>query len=157
MILDIDSTELIYLLLGPGTILVAALLLRLDLRLQRRYEELASRVATAEAHLEALVQAEDGGQHKRQIEERVAMLSRQQEQLMLRDSETGSYFQAIRHAEKGLGVDALIERTGVTREEAELIVTLHGRPASQQASEQNRAGLEEERAGVAADGDRSAS
>ena len=36
MTLGLDSTDLIYLVLGPGLLFVGALLLRLDLRLQAR-------------------------------------------------------------------------------------------------------------------------
>jgi hypothetical protein len=46
---------------------------------------------------------------------------------MLRDAESGPYFRAIRIAEKGASIDSLIEQTGVTRSEAELIHALHGR------------------------------
>jgi hypothetical protein len=46
---------------------------------------------------------------------------------MLRDSEAGPYFRAVRFAENGAGLDALIEQTGVTRAEAELILSLHGK------------------------------
>jgi Protein of unknown function (DUF2802) len=135
MTLGIDSTDLIYLVLGPGLLFLGALLLRLDLRLQSRCDELGKRVAEAETRLQLLANADDRGAYGRQIEERVALLSRQQEQLMLRDSETGPYFQAIRHAENGANVDALIERTGVTRAEAELIHALHGKTANTAASD----------------------
>lgn len=127
MTLGIESTDLIYLVLGPGLLFLGALLLRLDSRLQSRCEELGKRVAEAETRLRLLANADDHETYRRQIEERVALLSRQQEQLMLRDSETGPYFQAIRFAEKGADVDALVARTGVTRAEAELIWALHSK------------------------------
>ena len=130
MTLDIDSTDLIYLVLGPGLLFLGALLLRFDLRLKGRYDELDKRVAEAEMLLESLRNADDREAYRRQIEEKIAMLSRQQEQLMLRDSGAGPYFQAIRYAEKGASVDALMERTGVTRAEAELIFALHSKPAA---------------------------
>ena len=130
MTLGIDSTDLIYLVLGPGLLFLGALLLRLDLRLKARCDELGKRVAEAETRLQLLANADDHRAYRRQIEERVALLSRQQEQLMLRDAETGPYFQAIRYAEKGADIDALVEQTGVTRAEAELIHALHGKTAS---------------------------
>lgn len=135
MTLGLDSTDLIYLVLGPGLLFVGALLLRLDLRLQARCDELGKRVAEVEMRLQLLANADDHGVYRRQIDERVALLSRQQEQLMLRDSETGPYFQAIRYAEKGADADALIERTGVTRAEAELICALHGKTATTAVSD----------------------
>ena len=135
MTLGIDSTDLIYLVLGPGLLFLGALLLRLDLRLKARCDELGKRVAEAETRLQLLANADDHGAYRRQIEERVALLSRQQEQLMLRDAETGPYFQAIRYAEKGADIDALVEQTGVTRAEAELIHALHGKTATTAVSD----------------------
>ncbi len=132
MTIGIDTTDLIYLVLGPGALLLGALLLRTDFRLKAHYEALEKRLAEAEAQLEALrgtLQQGGAAERELELEQRVALLSRQQEQLMLRDAETGPYFQAVRQAERGADVDALIEDTGVTRAEAELIVTLH-RPAS---------------------------
>ncbi len=135
MTIGIDSSELIYLVLGPGALLLGALLLRTDFRLKAHCEALEKRVAEAEAELEVLrgaVERGAAGEREFELARRVALLSRQQEQLMLRDAETGPYFQAVRQAERGADADTLVEETGVTRAEAELIVTLHG-PASRRA------------------------
>lgn len=132
MTMAIETTELIYLVLGPGVLLLAALLLRTDLRLQGRCATLEQSVTDATAQIEALqrqlaaVRDDERGARDDELEARLAMLSRQQEQLMLRDSETGPYFQAVRQAEQGAGVESLMELAGVTRAEAELIVALHG-------------------------------
>lgn len=136
MNIGIDSTELIYLVLGPGALLIGALLLRADSRLKARCEALERRVLDAERQLAMLEEAPDaaaaaaatsGRERERELEQRIALLSRQQEQLMLRDAETGPYFQAVRQAERGADVDELVDDTGVTRSEAELIVMLHGK------------------------------
>jgi hypothetical protein len=127
MTFSIDSTELIYLVLGPGILVLIALLLRLDLRLKARCDELESRLAETEGRLAVLQQLEGDDSRERELEGRIDLLTQQHEQLMLRDSEAGPYFRAVRYAENGAGVDALIEQTGVTRAEAELIVSLHGK------------------------------
>jgi len=58
------------------------------------------------------------------LEGRVTLLWRQQ--LMLRDTDAGPYFQAIRHAQQGATLYELLARTDVSRGEAELILALHG-------------------------------
>jgi len=127
MSLSIDSTELIYLVLGPGILVLIALLLRLDLRLKARCDALELRLEEAEGRLVVLNQLESDDSRERELEDRVDLLTQQHEQLMLRDSEAGPYFRAVRYAENGAGIEALIEQTGVTRAEAELIVSLHGK------------------------------
>jgi hypothetical protein len=127
MSLSIDSTELIYLVFGPGVLVLVALLLRLDLRLKARCGNLESRLAETEGRLSVLQSRLGDDSRERDLESRIAQLTQQHEQLMLRDSEAGPYFRAVRYAENGAGVAALIEQTGVTRAEAELIVSLHGK------------------------------
>jgi prefoldin subunit 5 len=124
---SIDSTELIYLVLGPGILVLITLLLRHDLRLKAQCEELKSRLVDHEDRLAQLRETVSDDSRSRELQAQVARLTQQHEQLMRRDSETGPYFRAVRFAENGAGVDALIEQTGVTRTEAELIVSLHSK------------------------------
>jgi len=124
---SIDSTELIYLLIGPGILVLVALLLRHDLRLKAQCEDLRSRLMDTEDRLSLLQKSLKDDSRARELEAQVALLTQQHEQLMLRDSEAGPYFRAVRFAENGAGIEALIEQTGVTRAEAELIVSLHGK------------------------------
>ena len=130
---SIDSTELIYLVLGPGALILIAVLLRIDLRLKSQCRELEDRLAETEGRLSVLQTRLSDDSRERDLEDRVALLTQQHEQLMMRDSEAGPYFRAVRHAENGAGVEALIEQTGVTRAEAELIVSLHGKGRADQA------------------------
>lgn len=124
--LSIDSTELIYLVLGPGALLLIALLLRVDFRLKARFDELENRLTQAEGRISVLQDLESDDSRERALEEQVALLAQQNEQLMMRDSQASPYYSAVRYAEGGAGVEALIEQAGVTRAEAELIVSLHG-------------------------------
>ena len=123
--MNIDSTELIYLVLGSGVFLLVAILLRVNLRLKQRYDDLASRLSDAEGRLGVIQAQQSDDSTSRELEERVERLSRQLEQLMLRDGDSGPYFRAVRIAEQGASIDSLIEKTGVTRAEAELILKLH--------------------------------
>lgn len=124
---SIDSTELIYLVLGPGVLVLITLLLRHDLRLKTQCENLRMRLADNEDRLAQLHKTVSDDSRARELQAQVALLTQQHEQLMRRDSEAGPYFRAVRFAENGAGIDALIEQTGVTRTEAELIVSLHGK------------------------------
>jgi len=137
MTFSIDSTELIYLVLGPGILVLITLLLRHDLRLKAQCEELKSRLADNEHRLAQLQQTVSDDSRERELASQVALLTQQHEQLMRRDSETGPYFRAVRFAENGAGIDALIEQTGVTRTEAELIVSLHGKSRAAAAVAEN--------------------
>ena len=124
--MSIDSTELIYLLLGPGLIAVVAVLLRIDFRLKSRYDEIESRLIETEGRLAVMQRRAGEDSRERELEGEIELLKQQQEQLMLRDTETGPYYSAVRYAERGAGMEALIEQTGITRAEAELILKLHG-------------------------------
>jgi hypothetical protein len=137
MTLSIDSTELIYLVLGPGTLVLIALLLRHDLKLKAQCEAVEARLTETEDRLNALQNRFGDDSRERELQAQVALLTEQQEQLMLRDAEAGPYFRAVRHAENGAGVEALIEQTGVTRPEAELIVSLHGKGRVAAAAAEN--------------------
>lgn len=54
-------------------------------------------------------------------------LRERQDQLELRDPETGTYVQAIRRVQRGAGADDLVANCGLTRAEAELVLALHGK------------------------------
>ena len=103
--MNIDSTELIYLVLGPGVIVLVAILLRLDVRLKARCEELETRLTQAEGRLAVLQRLESDDSRERVLEEKLDLLTQQQEQLMMRDAEAGPYFNAVRLAEGGADID----------------------------------------------------
>ena len=134
--MSIDSTELIYLVLGPGVLVLIAVLLRLDFRLKARCDDLQSRLAHAEGELAQLRNSLADDERDSALRNRIEKLQQQHEQLMLRDAEAGPYFRAVRCAENGDDVEALIEQTGVTRAEAELIVSLHGSAATNGADDE---------------------
>lgn len=70
------------------------------------------------------------GQEQRQeaMEQRMRELADRQESLLMRDPETRPYAQAIRMVQKGAPLEEIIDSCGLTRGEAELIVSLHGDP-----------------------------
>jgi hypothetical protein len=129
-----DTSQLIYLLWGLCLLLLVAVLFWGYFRSHGRVDGLHARLDQLQGEVHAIQRVlrdvhDDGHQSRRrelELEERVTLLSRQQEQLMMRDADTGPYFQAIRHARQGASVEELQQRTGVSRGEAELILSLHG-------------------------------
>ncbi|MCC5863400.1 MAG: DUF2802 domain-containing protein [Gammaproteobacteria bacterium] len=139
-----DTALLIYLTWGLALIVLVGVLSWSFFRVQRQVITLCERIDQLQGEVHALQRVlrdvhDDGHQTRRleaELEERVALLSRQQEQLMLRDADTGPYFQAIRQARQGATLDELLERTGISRGEAELILSLHGAAANTDEVEQ---------------------
>ncbi len=138
-----DTALLIYLTWGLALIVLVGVLSWSYFRVQRQVVSLCERCDQLQGEVHALQRVlrdvhDDGHQTRRleaALEERVTLLSRQQEQLMLRDADTGPYFQAIRQARQGATLDELLERTGISRGEAELILSLHGEAAQGTLSE----------------------
>lgn len=121
-------------------IVVLALALWLSLRGMRKADELERRYALLEAELAALraatdqaaaasneLAAEAGRQHAALATE-LAKIAEQQEQLRLMDEGSGGYSHAIRLAQGGASAEELARDCGLNRGEAELLVSLHGRP-----------------------------
>jgi len=77
--------------------------------------------------------AEESGQEERQerIERCIRDISDRQESQLMRDPETRPYAQAINMVRKGVGVETIIENCGLTRGEADLIASLHGKAAGE--------------------------
>ncbi|MCC5869777.1 MAG: DUF2802 domain-containing protein [Gammaproteobacteria bacterium] len=129
-----DTALLIYLMWGLALLVLVGVLSWSYFRVQSEVVTLRGRIDQLQGEVHALQRVlrdvhDDGHQTRRleaELEERVALLSRQQEQLMLRDADTGPYFQAIRQARQGATLDELLARTGISRGEAELILALHG-------------------------------
>lgn len=133
MTVTTDLAQWIYLLWGLCLLLLLAVLCWNYFRMAARVGELQASVDQQRGEIHALQRVlrgvhDDGNETReaeRELAERVELLSRQQEQLLLRDADTGPYFQAIRQAGQGAGVEELMERAGVSRVEAELILRLH--------------------------------
>jgi hypothetical protein len=83
--------------------------------------------------VESLVQDQAAASASRtRIEAEFDVLTKQQEQLMLLNADAGSYVQAIRQAQRGAGVDELMNTHGLGQAEAELIVALHTRARAEE-------------------------
>ena len=121
--------------------MLVAVLLRLDFRLKSKISELEVRLDQAEGRLAVLQSLGSDDSRERAVEAKLALLEQQHEQLMLRDSEAGPYFSAVRYAESGASVDALMEQTGVTLAEAQLIVSLHGKYRAEQGGDESSSPL----------------
>mgnify|MGYP002620751088 CR=1 FL=1 len=109
-------------------VLAAALvvLAKRQARLQHALLEHQGRIDGLMDELKALYAGAAGqGTHIARIEEQVSQLSDRQEQLDVQDPSNQSYSEAIELIERGASVDELV-RHGLRREEAELLMRLHG-------------------------------
>ncbi|MFO8004781.1 DUF2802 domain-containing protein [Thioalkalivibrio sp.] len=69
--------------------------------------------------------ANDQRQPDLDLDRRLRQLTEQQEQLLMRDPELGPYHHAMRLAMKGSSPEELMETCGLTRGEADLLLSLH--------------------------------
>lgn len=119
------------LVIGVTTLLIILTLVvwRLAERQSRLRQALADnqeRIDRLMDEMKALYAGAAGqGGHIARIEEQVSQLSERQEQLDTRDPTTQSYSEAIELILSGASVDELV-RHGLRREEAELLMRLHG-------------------------------
>jgi len=134
----VEHVELIAFISGAAIAVAFALVLSIQRGLRADLDALARKVErkaeAQDAELEALhrevgevsAHADDIGRRVVELAEQIALLARQQEQmLLLRDPDGGPYMQAVRAACSGASVEALMSSFGLSRSEAELVVTLH--------------------------------
>jgi len=127
-------------LAAVAIVLVLAMALWLSLRGLRRTEDLERRHTLLEAELGALRAAMDqAGQANHELAAEtvrrhetlaaeLTKIAEQQEQLRLMEEGSGGYSHAIRLARGGASAEELARDCGLNRGEAELLVSLHGRP-----------------------------
>lgn len=136
-----EHIELIAFISGGAIAVAFALVLSLQRGLRAEVEALARRIESSEAEMarlhrgaaEARDEASSAQQRARELAEQITLLARQQEQMLLRDPEGGPYMQAVRAAGSGASVDVLMSTYGLSRSEAELVVTLHRPPQDSDA------------------------
>jgi len=129
----VEHLELIALISGTAIAVAFALVLSVQRSLRAELDALASKLDAYGAELDALrrevgrasADADDVRRRELELTEQIALLARQQEQMLLRDPDAGRYMQAVRAACGGASVDALMSTFGLSRSEAELVVTLH--------------------------------
>ena len=96
-------------------------------RFRRELNEAQRRIESLQNDMRALYTGAAGmGNHLARIESRIHNLSDRQEKLDDKDVVGQSFNEAITLAQRGVNVDELMKRCGLTREEAELMVRLHG-------------------------------
>lgn len=123
-----------------AVVVVLAMALWLSLRALRRADKLEARQLELEAALAAarasLAAAEAAAgeaagqlqQRQAETESRLAAVEERQEQLALMEEGDGGYGRAIRMARQGASAEELAQDFGLNRGEAELLVSLHGKP-----------------------------
>ncbi len=108
--------------------LVAALLVlaKKQSRMQQQLFESQQRVEQLMEELKAIYAGAAGqGNHIARIEEQLGQLSDRQEQLDEQDPSNQSYSEAIELIQSGASTDELV-RHGLRREEADLLMRMHG-------------------------------
>nr|WP_296748855.1 DUF2802 domain-containing protein [Thioalkalivibrio sp.] len=98
--------------------------------LQRRLETQETELMSLKGALSAIC-SDDMVTDQRQVEmeRRLRLLTDQQEQLLMRDPETGPYHHALRLAAQGASREDLVKHCGLSRGEADLLLSLN-RPSS---------------------------
>ena len=115
---------------GPAAVLLLALtclgLARRQSRLVATLRGQGERLERLESDLRALCHGTAGlGDRLAATEQRQRDLAQRQETLRTREVGDDLYQQAVRLVHDGASAPALVERCGLTRDEAELIVQLH--------------------------------
>lgn len=118
------------LITGSATVVLSLLvfhLWRVSFQLREDFRSLAGAVSAFGSDIAGLCQAgvcQDGriSTHSRQLQELVDKI----EVISYQDQSGQSFHAAISAARKGADVQSLIERYGLTRDEAELLIRLHG-------------------------------
>ncbi|MDD3519412.1 MAG: DUF2802 domain-containing protein [Chromatiales bacterium] len=119
-------------------IICLVLLSRMNLQLRRLRQQCAlqeTAILSLRGALSALCSDEMGvDQRQTLVERKLKQLSEQQQQLLMRDPESGPYMQAIRLAQKGASKEEIMSTCGLTRGEVELIASLHGGDSPRRAT-----------------------
>jgi hypothetical protein len=93
--------------------------------LAERGSDLRERVHLLEQELGALCSASVGaGEHLVKMEQQVRRITERQDQLEMRAGAERPYSRASELVNRGAGIDELVERCGLTRGEAELLVMM---------------------------------
>jgi len=129
----VEHVELIAFISGAAIAVAFALVLSLQRGLRADLEAANRKIEACSAELDAVrrearqasADADDVRRRELELAEQIALLAKQQEQMLLRDPEGGPYMQAVRAACGGASIEALMSTFGLSRSEAELVVTLH--------------------------------
>ena len=107
-------------------IVVGFVLLSRQRAAQRQIERQHHEIEGIKNELQALYAGAAGvGTHLARVESQLHTLSDRQEQFDVRDASTLSYSEAIELVHQGATEEELMERCGLLREEAELLIRLH--------------------------------
>lgn len=120
--------NLVYVAIALIVLLAAALvvLAKKQSGMRRELSDNQARIEQLMEELKALYAGAAGqGNHIARIEEQISNLTDRQEQLDVHDPTSQSYSEAIELIHAGASIDELIRR-GLRREEAELLMRMHG-------------------------------
>ncbi|MBI3771237.1 MAG: DUF2802 domain-containing protein [Gammaproteobacteria bacterium] len=124
--MDTISAIIVFSLIGV-LLLGGMILIRRQRRLNRELNSACLRIKVIENELRALYAGAAGvGTHLARVESKLGNLSYRQDQMDVHDPSVQTYNQAIEMAQRGASVTDLMKRCHLLREEAELLVRLHG-------------------------------
>lgn len=130
--MDTISAVIAFSLIGV-LLLGGMILIQQQRRLSRELNSANLRIKVIENELRALYAGAAGvGTHLARVESRLGNLSYRQDQMDVHDPSVQTYNQAIEMAQRGASVDDLMKRCRLLREEAELLVRLHGAAATEE-------------------------
>lgn len=130
--MDTVTVIIVYSLIGV-LLLGGMILIQRQRRLNRELNSACLRIKVIENELRALyVGAAGVGTHLARVESKLGNLSYRQDQMDVHDPSVQTYNQAIEMAQRGSSVADLMKRCGLLREEAELLVRLHGATATEE-------------------------
>jgi hypothetical protein len=109
------------------------ILIQRQRRFSRELNSANLRIKVIENELRALYAGAAGvGTHLARVESKLGNLSYRQDQMDVHDPSVQTYNQAIEMAQRGASVADLVKRCHLLREEAELLVRLHGVAATEE-------------------------
>lgn len=111
---------------GGGVVAVMMVILKQH-RLQRELRDLRDEVRMLKTDMKALFTGAAGmGSHLAQVEGRIKGLTERHDPVDFHEPGMQNYNQAIDMVQRGADVDEVMRRCGLLREEAELLIRLHG-------------------------------
>lgn len=124
--MDVVTAVIVFSLIGI-LLLGGIVLIQRQRRLSRELSTVRQQLKVIENELRALYAGAAGvGSHLARVESKLGNLSYRQDQMDVHDPTIQTYNQAIEMAQRGASVNDLMKRCGLLREEAELLVRLHG-------------------------------
>ncbi len=126
--IDRDLVEIITLSIALSSMTILLVIVFLGNRQNRRLVQAqAAQIHSLEGNINAVCAGFSGlSSAVGRVEHQLRRLAERQEQLEMRDPSTHSHEHAIKLARSGASIEELVEICGLVRDEADLLIRLHG-------------------------------